>query len=62
MSINGDEAEGIAYCTATLVNEVKGKDIITTNYVRYDVWDFELTEEEMKQMTAQEKDDRFADY
>ena len=35
VSINGDEAEGIAYCTATLVNEVEGKDIITTNYVRY---------------------------
>lgn len=28
----------------------------------YDVWDFELTEGEMKQMTALEKDDRFADY
>ena len=28
----------------------------------YDVWDFELTEEEMAQMTALEKDDRFADY
>ena len=35
VSINGDEAEGIAYCTATLVNEAEGKDIITTNYVRY---------------------------
>lgn len=35
VAINGDEAEGIAYCTATLVNEVEGKDIITTNYVRY---------------------------
>ena len=29
------EAEGTAYCTATLVNEENGKDIITTNYVRY---------------------------
>lgn len=29
------EATGIAYCTATLVNEVNGKDIGTTNYVRY---------------------------
>ena len=29
------EANGIAYCTATLVNEVNGKDIGTTNYVRY---------------------------
>ena len=28
----------------------------------YDVWDFELTEEEMAQMTALERDDRFADY
>ena len=28
----------------------------------YDVWDFELTEEEMAQMTALEKDERFADY
>lgn len=35
VTINGDEAEGIAYCTATLVNEAEGKDIITTNYVRY---------------------------
>ena len=28
----------------------------------YDVWDFELTEEEMAQMSALEKDERFADY
>ncbi len=28
----------------------------------YDVWDFELSEEEMAQMTALERDDRFADY
>ena len=28
----------------------------------YDVWDFELTEEEMAQMTALERDERFADY
>ena len=28
----------------------------------YDVWDFELTDEEMAQMTALERDDRFADY
>ena len=28
----------------------------------YDVWDFALTEEEMAQMTALERDDRFADY
>ena len=28
----------------------------------YNVWDFELTEEEMAQMTALEKDERFADY
>ena len=29
------EAEGTAYCQATLVNEVDGKDVVTTNYVRY---------------------------
>ncbi|NBK80444.1 nuclear transport factor 2 family protein [bacterium D16-76] len=28
-------AEGTAYCQATLVNDEDGKDIITTNYVRY---------------------------
>ncbi len=28
----------------------------------YDVWDFELTDEEMAQMTALERNDRFADY
>ena len=28
----------------------------------YDVWDFELTEEEMAQLTALDKNDRFADY
>lgn len=28
----------------------------------YDVWEFELTEDEMDQMTALERDDRFADY
>ena len=28
----------------------------------YDVWDFELSEEEMAQMTSLERDDRFADY
>ena len=28
----------------------------------YDVWDFELTEDEMTRMTALEKDKRFADY
>ena len=27
-----------------------------------DVWDFELTEEEMAQLTALDKNDRFADY
>lgn len=32
---NGDTAEGIAYCQATLVNEYEGRDIATTNYVRY---------------------------
>ena len=29
------KADGTAYCEATLVNDVDGKDIITTNYVRY---------------------------
>ena len=28
----------------------------------YDVWDFELTDEEMAQMTALKKDERFANY
>lgn len=28
----------------------------------YDIWDFELTEEEMEQMANLEKDERFADY
>lgn len=28
----------------------------------YDVWDFELTDEEMAQLEALERDDRFADY
>ncbi len=35
VTLHGDEAEGIAYCTATLVNDVEGKSIITSNYVRY---------------------------
>ena len=35
VTLHGDEAEGIAYCMATLVNEVDGKDILTSNYVRY---------------------------
>lgn len=35
VTVSGDEAEGIAYCTATLVNEVDGIDVITSNYVRY---------------------------
>lgn len=29
------EAEGTAYCEASLLNEVDGKDVLTTNYVRY---------------------------
>ena len=29
------EAEGVAYCEATLVNEENGRDVMTTNYVRY---------------------------
>lgn len=28
----------------------------------YDIWDFELTDDEMAQMTALERDERFADY
>lgn len=35
VTVNGDSAEGIAYCVATLVNDVGGKDIVTSNYVRY---------------------------
>ena len=37
VTLNDDltEAEGTAYCQATLVNEEDGKDVITTNYVRY---------------------------
>lgn len=37
VTLNDDctEAEGIAYCQATLVNEEDGKDVMTTNYVRY---------------------------
>ena len=37
VTLNEDltEADGTAYCEATLVNEEDGKDIITTNYVRY---------------------------
>ena len=37
VTLNDDctEAEGTAYCEATLVNEENGKDMITTNYVRY---------------------------
>ena len=34
-SYSENEAEGIAYCQATLVNTKDGKDITTTNYVRY---------------------------
>ena len=35
VTVSGDSAEGIAYCVATLVNDVDGKDIVTSNYVRY---------------------------
>ena len=37
VTLNDDctEAEGTAYCQATLVNEEDGKDVMTTNYVRY---------------------------
>ncbi|MCR4951975.1 MAG: nuclear transport factor 2 family protein [Solobacterium sp.] len=34
-SYSENEAEGTAYCQATLVNTVDGKDITTANYVRY---------------------------
>ena len=37
VELNDDltEATGTAYCEATLVNEIDGKDVMTTNYVRY---------------------------
>lgn len=37
VTLNDDltEAEGTAYCEVTLVNEEDGRDVITTNYVRY---------------------------
>ena len=35
VTVNGDSAEGIAYCVATLVNDVDGKNVVTSNYVRY---------------------------
>ena len=37
VTLNADltEAEGTAYCEATLVNEEDGKNVMTTNYVRY---------------------------
>ena len=37
VTLNDDltQADGTAYCEATLVNEVDGRDVITTNYVRY---------------------------
>ena len=37
VTVNEDvtEAQGTAYCQAVLVNEENGKEIITTNYVRY---------------------------
>ena len=28
----------------------------------YDIWDFELTDEEMSKLTALDKNERFADY
>lgn len=34
-SYSGEEAEGTAYCEATLVDDKDGKEIINTNYVRY---------------------------
>ena len=35
MSDDLTQAEGVAYCEATLVREEKGKNVLTTNYVRY---------------------------
>lgn len=37
VTVNEDvtEAQGTAYCQAVLVNEENGKDVITTNHVRY---------------------------
>ncbi|BCN31060.1 nuclear transport factor 2 family protein [Anaeromicropila herbilytica] len=35
ITLNGEEATGTAYCQATLVNEVDGKQIVTVNNVRY---------------------------
>lgn len=35
LKLNGNEGTGIAYCQATLVNEVDGKKIVTVNNVRY---------------------------
>ena len=35
IGLNGDEANGTAYCQATLVNNVDGKIIVTVNDVRY---------------------------
>ena len=34
-SYTGNEATGTAYCQATLSNMVDGKEVVTTNYVRY---------------------------
>lgn len=34
-SYSGEEAKGIAYCEATLSGEKDGKEMMTTNYVRY---------------------------
>jgi len=35
IKLNGDKATGTAYCMATLVKTVDGKDIVTVNSVRY---------------------------
>lgn len=32
---SGETAEGVAYCEATLVDDRGGKEVMTTNYVRY---------------------------
>ena len=35
VEINGDEAKGTLYCTATLLSEEEGKDILAENYIVY---------------------------
>ena len=35
IDLDGDKATGVAYCQATLVHDVDGKEIMTINNVRY---------------------------